>query len=86
MATLHATLRCPFGGSEYEFVLAENLTFQCSGSTLTRELMSKARENFWRHKDRCCERKDFNDGELGLNVFGPFTQAAILDLISMSRI
>jgi hypothetical protein len=41
-----------------EFVLAQNLLFQCSKRILSQELMYMARENFWSHKDQC--RLGFN--------------------------
>jgi len=70
-----------------EFVLAQKLIFQCSKSSITRETIYLARENFWAHKDRCCPQNelDYRDPELGLSVSGSFIQPARLDYIIESR-
>ena len=70
-----------------EFVLAQNLIFQCSKSTVTRQDMYMARENFWSHKDRCCPEGTLNNRhpELGMNLATAFTIPARLDFIMKTR-
>jgi hypothetical protein len=66
-----------------EFVLAEDLVFQCSRSLVTGTEMYMARENFWCHRDRCCPdaERGYADPQLRLNLGQAFVVPARLDIM-----
>ena len=70
-----------------EFVLAQDLVFQCGLRRISRRTMYLARENFWAHKDRCCPPRlfDVRDQETGMSLQAAFEVPARLDYISKSR-
>ncbi|KAF2496870.1 HET-domain-containing protein [Lophium mytilinum] len=70
-----------------EFVLAQKLVFQCAQSIVTQKDMYMARENFWRHKDRCCQQDDLDypHPDFGTSVSTAFIQPASLDIITKQR-
>jgi hypothetical protein len=70
-----------------EFVLARDLVFQCNKRLLSRELMYYARENFWKHKDRCCDGIPLGQRHpaFGLSVSAGFIKPARLDYIIKTR-
>jgi hypothetical protein len=70
-----------------EFVLAQNLVFQCAQSRVTQKDMYMARENFWSHKDRCCQQDDLDypHPDFGMSVSTAFLQPASLDIITKQR-
>ena len=43
-----------------EYVLAQNLVFQCGQSSVTREMVNTAIENYIFHGDNCCVRAEFS--------------------------
>lgn len=70
-----------------EFVLAQNLTFQCGKAVVSQNEMYMSRENFWAHKDRCCSSSviDTRDPKIGLGLGYSFSVPARLDFISKTR-
>jgi hypothetical protein len=61
--------------------------FQCNKRLLSRDLMYYARENFWKHKDRCCDQITLGrrDPHSRLSISPSFIKPARLDYILKSR-
>jgi hypothetical protein len=61
--------------------------FQCKKRLLSRDLMYYARENFWKHKDRCCDQITLGRREPSsrLSLSTSFIKSARLDYIFKSR-
>ena len=70
-----------------EFILAKDLIFQCSRSLVTGKQMYMARENFWSHRDRCCQTRDLDypHPKYGVSLGHAFTMPAKLDFVNKAR-